>query len=611
MDTWCYNGDDNPASVMFGHEGARNYSNKSTPFQVYYEGIYLGYRYYVTRALTDPTYKYDEHVQWSFGYGLSYTTFEKHVTECVINPEEDKVSVQVAVTNTGDVPGKEVVELYFNAPYTGLVEKPYYELAGFQKTDVIKPGDTFYARVEFAFSDMASWYGDYDGGKGAYLLEAGEYKISLRDNVWDIAKDENTSDAFVNEHAYTLTAQKAIQKDLVTGNTVETRFADVEYGPNDDKIVYLSRSDWQGTYPTASNVNRVASSSVKNSSAVKSYSKDNQISDTDTRDYNQGVKNGLKLADFKGVGINGSIEKDGKKYTYDDLIDQMSVDDMCTLVDSRFMGTVEIKSVGKPEMGDDDGPASVSIYGVGYPSEVVVASTWNPDMGYLLGYSLGKEGASMGMSGWYAPGLNIHRAAPGGRNFEYYSEDPLISGLMGAATVKGAAKFGVYTYIKHFALNDQETNRRTVQVWANEQSMREIYLRAFEIVVKEGGTIGIMSSFNFVGTTWAGGSHALMTEVLRDEWGFEGVAVTDWTNPGTMPVNAGIRAGNDLWLGKNSAYSAKSAYNETPDDVHYLLRVACKRILYAAANSNAVWNLDDYKAVGIDDPPKTNHEALK
>ena len=262
-------------------------------------------------------------------------------------------------------------------------------------------------------------------------------------------------------------------------------------------------------------------------------------------------------------------------------------------------------------MGDDDGTASVSIYGVGYPSEVVVASTWNPDMGYLLGYSLGKEGASMGMSGWYAPGLNIHRAAPGGRNFEYYSEDPLISGLMGAATVKGAAKFGVYTYIKHFALNDQETNRRTVQVWANEQSMREIYLRAFEIVVKEGGTIGIMSSFNFIGTTWAGGSHALMTEVLRDEWGFEGVAVTDWTNPGTMPVNAGIRAGNDLWLGKNSAYSAKSAYNETPDDVHYLLRVACKRILYAAANSNAVWNLDDYKAVGIDNPPKTNHEALK
>ena len=611
VDTWCYNGDDNPASVMFGHEGARNYSNKSTPFQVYYEGIYLGYRYYVTRALTDPTYKYDEHVQWSFGYGLSYTTFEKHITECVINPEEDKVSVQVAVTNTGDVAGKEVVELYFNAPYTGLVEKPYYELAGFQKTDVIKPGDTFYARVEFAFSDMASWYGDYDGGKGAYLLEAGEYKISLRDNVWDIAKDENTSDTFVNEHAYTLTAQKAIQKDLLTGNTVETRFADVEYGPNDEKVVYLSRSDWQGTYPTASNVNRVASNSVKNSSAVKSYSKDNQISDTDTRDYNQGVKNGLKLADFKGVGINGSIEKDGKKYTYDDLIDQMSVDDMCTLVDSRFMGTVEIKSVGKPEMGDDDGPASVSIYGVGYPSEVVVASTWNPDMGYLLGYSLGKEGASMGMSGWYAPGLNIHRAAPGGRNFEYYSEDPLISGRMGAATVKGAAKFGVYTYIKHFALNDQETNRRTVQVWANEQSMREIYLRAFEIVVKEGGTIGIMSSFNFVGTTWAGGSHALMTEVLRDEWGFEGVAVTDWTNPGTMPVNAGIRAGNDLWLGKNSAYSAKSAYNETPDDVHYLLRVACKRILYAAANSNAVWNLDDYKAVGIDNPPKTNHEALK
>lgn len=610
VDTWVYSGNDNPASLMFGHEGTEYYSNKNTAYQVYYEGVYLGYRYYVTRALTDSTYKYEDHVQWSFGYGLSYTTFEKHITECIIDPETDKVSVQVAVTNTGAVAGKEVVQIYFNAPYTGTVEKPYYELAGFSKTDVIEPGETYYARVEFAFSDMASWYSAYNGGTGAYLLEKGDYTISLRDNVWDLTKDENLDDDFVNEHVYNLIDDRAITTDPVTGNTVTTRFADVEYGPNDEKVTYLSRSDWAGTFPTADKINRTASSAVKNSSAIKSYT-DNQISDKDTSEYVQGVDYGLKLSDFKGLGINDTLEIYGETYTWDDLVDQMTVSDMCTLVDSRFMGTVKIDSVAKPEMGDDDGPASVSIYGVGYPSEVVVASTWNPDMGYLLGYSLGKEGASMGMSGWYAPGLNIHRSAAGGRNFEYYSEDPLISGLMGAATVKGAAKFGVYTYIKHFVLNDQETERRTIQVWANEQSMREIYMRAFEITIKESGSLGIMSSFNFLGTTWSGGSKALMTDVLRTEWGFEGVAVTDWVNAGTMPVSSGLRAGNDLWLGKNTSYSATAAYKETPDDVHYLLRQACKRILVAAANSNAVWTEEDYKAVGIDNPPKVNHEALE
>ena len=610
VDTWPYSGDDNPAQLMFGHEGTGYYDNKGTPFQVYYEGVYLGYRYYVTRALTDPNYKYDEHVQYSFGEGMSYTTFEKHITEFNVDRENDLVSIQVAVTNTGDRAGKEVVQIYFNAPYTGLVEKPYYELAGFAKTNIIQPGETYYARVEFAFSDMSSWYNGANGGKGAYILEAGDYEISLRDNVWDITPDLDTEDEFVNKHTYTLETSIEISTDPVTGNTVETRFSDVEHGPNDNAVTYLSRSDWEGTYPTKDKINDHASSTVVNTGYVKTY-KDNLISTKDTDDYVQGAKHGLTIRDFKGVALDGSIVKGGKTYTWDDLIDQMTVAEMCKLVDSRFMGTVGIESVGKPEMGDDDGPASVSIYGVGYPSEVVVASTWNPDMAYLLGYSLGKEGAAMGMTGWYAPGLNLHRAAAGGRNFEYYSEDPLISGIMAAGSIKGAAVFGVYTYVKHFALNDQETERRTIQVWANEQSMRELYLRAFEIAIKEGGSMGIMSSFNFIGTTWTGGSHALMTEVLRDEWGFEGVAVTDWTNPATMPVSAGLRAGNDVWLGPNGSYSAMRAYNETPDDVHFLLRKACTRILYAAANSNAVWTAEEFLEVGITDPPQGNHEALE
>ncbi len=609
VDTWAYSGKDNPASLMFGHEGTVTYSNYSNPYQVYYEGVYLGYRYFATRGMTDDSYDYDEHVQWSFGEGMSYTTFEKKITEFEVDEENDKISLQVEVTNTGDVKGKEVVQVYFNAPYTGKVEKPYYELAGFKKTDVIEPGESFFARVEFAISDMASWDSSYNGGAGAYLLEAGDYNISVRDNVWDIAPDADTEDEFVNEHVYTLGADKAITTDTKTGNAVATRFADVEYGPNDSKVIYLSRSDWAGTYPTADKINRVASSAVKNTNWVKSY-KDNQITQKDTSEWTQGEGYGLTVRDFKDKGINDTIELYGETYTWDDLINQMTIEDMCKLVDSQFMGTVAIDSVGKRQQGDDDGPASVSIYGVGYPSEVVVASTWEPQMGYLLGASLGKEGAAMGMTGWYAPGVNLHRAAPGGRNFEYYSEDPLISGLMCAETVKGAAKFGIYTYIKHFALNDQETERRTIQVWANEQSMRELYLRAFEIAIKEGGSIGIMSSFNFLGTTWAGGSKALMNDVLRTEWGFEGVAVTDWTNPSTMPVSAGLRAGNDLWLGANVTYGAMKAYNETPDDVHYLLRQACKRILYATANSNGVWSTEDYKAAGIQDPPAGAHDPL-
>ncbi len=609
VDTWAYSGKDNPASLMFGHEGTAYYSNKNNAYQVYYEGVYLGYRYFATRGMTDDTYDYDKYVQWSFGEGMSYTKFEKKITEFEVDMEKDLVSVQVEVTNVGEKAGKEVVQIYFNAPYSGKIEKPYYELAGFQKTDVIEPGESFFARVEFAFSDMASWYSAYNDGAGAYILEAGEYNVSLRDNVWDITPDADTEDEFVNEHTYTLAAEKAITTDAQTGATVATRFADVEYGPNDSKVVYLSRSDWAGTYPTADKINRVASNAVKNTAWVKSY-KDNQFTDKSTSDWKQGEDYGLTVRDFKDVGINESIELYGETYTWDDLIDQMTVADMCKLVDSQFMGTVAIDSVGKRQQGDDDGPASVSIYGVGYPSEVVVASTWNPDMGYLLGYSLGKEGAAMGMTGWYAPGVNLHRAAPGGRNFEYYSEDPLISGLMCARTVEGAAQFGIYTYIKHFALNDQETERRTIQVWANEQSMRELYLRAFEIAIKEGGTIGIMSSFNFLGTTWAGGSKALMTDVLRTEWGFEGVAVTDWTNPSTMPVSAGLRAGNDLWLGANVTYSAAKAYNETPNDIHFLLRQACKRILYATANSNGVWSTEDYKEVGIQDPPAGAHDLL-
>lgn len=585
-DTWAYDASSAPAFLMYGREGATSYSNANGNFQIYYEGIYVGYRYYVTRALTDDTFDYDDTVQWSFGHGLSYTSFEKHITEHVVDEKEGKVSIQVAVTNTGDVAGKEVVEIYYSAPYTeGGIEKSSMTLAGFTKTDLIQPGDTYYARVEFDIRDMASWDSSYSNYIGAYVLEEGVYTVTLRDNVWRQTESAEGETSFV----IVVDRDVVYRTDAVTNNSVQNRFDDVEYGPNKTAVTYLSRADWEGTYPTAANIDRVASSETIEGSAIPTSFQDNQL-DGDTPA--TGEDNGLVLSDLRGK------DYDDPMWTL--LLNQMSLSEMFNLVDNGGFQTVAVDSIGKPQTYDDDGPASVEIKGVGYVSEVVIASSWNVDCANLLGQSLGKEGASMGLTGWYAPGLNTHRTALGGRNFEYYSEDPLLSGLMGAATVKGINEYGVYPYIKHFALNDQETNRRGIQVWANEQSMREIYLRAFEITVKEGKATGVMSSFNRIGAVWAGASKALLTDVLRDEWGFRGVVVTDYVLNSLMPVNLGIRAGNDLWLLKNTSYSAQQAYNQAPHDVHIYLRNACHNILYAVANSNAMWTEEEFLAHGID-----------
>ena len=268
-------------------------------------------------------------------------------------------------------------------------------------------------------------------------------------------------------------------------------------------------------------------------------------------------------------------------------------------MDNGGFQTAEIKSISKRTTYDDDGPASVQIKGTGYTSEVVVASSWNPECAKLLGESLGKEGASMGLTGWYAPGMNIHRCPTGGRNFEYYSEDPLITGVMGAMTSIGTSKYGVYTYAKHFALNEQEQNRIGLEVWANEQSIREIYLKGFEIYVKEGKALGIMSSFSRIGGVWSGAQNALLNDILRNEWGFKGVVVTDWCYNSLMPVNSGLRGGNDLWLLRNASYSAHAAYLEAPHDTTILLRRASKHILYAISQSNGCWSEKDYEDVGV------------
>jgi beta-glucosidase len=353
--------------------------------------------------------------------------------------------------------------------------------------------------------------------------------------------------------------------------------------------VYLSRADWAGTYPKATKIDLTARQDVIDAAKIPSSFEDNQ-EEGDTPATNE--SNGLLLSDMRGLDYDDP--------QWDLLLNEMSLEEEFNLVDNGGFQTAKVDSIGKAQTYDDDGPASVEIKGVGYVSEVVIASSWNPDCANLLGQSLGKEGASMGLTGWYAPGLNTHRSALGGRNFEYYSEDPLLSGSMGAATALGCKEYGVYPYIKHFALNDQETERMGIEVWASEQAMREIYLHSFEITVKEGKATGLMSAFTRLGAVWSGASHALLTEVLRDEWGFRGVVVTDYILNSLMPVSLGLRAGNDLWLLKNTSYSAEAAYRQAPHDVSIYLRRACHNILYAVANSNAVWTEEEFLEHGID-----------
>lgn len=590
-DTWTVSSKNDPSSLMYGRENQYSYSGSSTNYQVYYEGVYIGYRYYATRAMTDDSFNYNDYVIWSFGHGLSYTTFEKHITESTV--KDGKVSVQVAVKNTGNVAGKEVVELYFNAPYSGNIEKPYYELAAFAKTDSIKPGDTYFARLEFDVSDMASYDSAYNGGNGAYVLEKGEYNISLRDNVWD----KTISESGETEFTYPVDQEKTYVTDSTTGYKVENLFSDVERGPFTNEITYLSRSDWEGTYPTADKIDKKPSLNVTLNANVNNA--DNQIEDEEIY---YGVDYGMTIGDMAGLSYND------KKWDY--LLDQMTLKEQCDLIDNGRMQTVQIDSIKKIRTYDDDGPASVELKGVGHVSEVVCASSWNTACAQLFGESIAKEGAAIGLTGWYAPGLNMHRTAMGGRNFEYYSEDPLLSGLMGGYVTVGTNKYGVYTYCKHFLLNDQETNRSNLQVWANEQSIREIYGRSFEIAVKTATannvkSLGIMSSFTTIGTTWAGASYNLQTELLRNEWGFQGVVITDWTNNSLMPTYMGLRAGNDLWLGRNGSYDAAKAYTSAPHDMKILIRNACHNILYAIANSNAVWTDEQFTKVGIDGVTRT------
>ena len=572
-DTYAY---DLTTAPAYWNAGDFTYANLKHHYVEYAEGIYVGYRFYETRYVDNTTGVCDEAayakaVQYPFGYGLSYTTFEQSIAD--YKTTDSAIEMTVEVKNTGAVAGKDVVQVYYTAPYTiGGIEKSHVVLAGFAKTGLLQPGASEKVTVTFAPEDMASY--DETGAK-AYVLEAGTYQIKLMRNAHEVIDQRE----YEVPATITYSGDNARSTDLVAATN---EFEDVAQGQIKQ---YVSRADWEGTLPTTRTDGKTASAETvaakENTPVYENNDSDQPITIAD---------HGLTLEDMTG------LDYDDPKWN--DLLEQLSVDDMTNMISNGGWSTPEVASVGKPATNDLDGPAGInslvsSLKGVSFPSEVIVGSSWNTDLAQRFGTAFGAEAAANHVVGLYAPGMNIHRTPFSGRNFEYYSEDGLLSGKMGAAMVQGVGSQGVYTYIKHFALNDQESNRLSISVWANEQSIREIYLKPFELSVKEGGTTAVMSSYSRLGNTWAGASKALLTDVLRNEWGFHGMVVTDSAmgNTSWMDINLALRAGGDMMLCLMGVKLDSSS-----NTAQQAMRRACHNILYTQANSIAI-------AAAVDNTP--------
>ena len=537
-------------------------------FVNYVEGIYVGYKFYETAA-AEGLIDYDSTVVYPFGYGLSYTTFEQTMSDLTV--DGDTISFDVTVTNTGSVAGKNVVEVFFNPPYTnGGIEKATANLVAFDKTDILEPGASQTLTISFKAEDMAS-YDTY--GEAAYVLEAGDYVISINSDSHTVL------DSRVYNVPETIVYDEGRSNDLTAPTN---QFENVE-----GDATYLSRADHFANYAEAT----AAPASMSMSEEDKATFLNN--ANYDPNNYNNaddvmpttGAQNNIQLVQMRGLDYDDP--------QWDTFLDQLTVSEMSELIAMGGYQTAPINSIGKVQTYDCDGPASINNNftqqgSIGFAGTVMMASTWNTDTVYKFGASIGRMADDLDVSGWYAPAMNIHRSAFSGRNFEYYSEDGVLSGKLAAQAVQGAESHGVYSYIKHYALNDQETNRNTMLcTWANEQSIREIYLKPFELAVKEGGADAVMSSFNYVGTEWAGASNALCNTVLRDEWGFVGMVLTDYFGVyGYMDADQAIRNGTDFCLVN---YPTETNYlTDTTSATGVLAaRQACKNILYTVVNSRA------------------------
>lgn len=581
----------------------------------YTEGIYVGYKWYET-ADTEGYWEnvsneygngYEGVVQYPFGYGLSYTDFEWEIVDTVPKAGEalekdSRISVTVRVTNVGETAGKDVVELYYTPPYTkGGIEKSSSNLAAFEKTKMLEPGESEELVLSFDAEDMAS-YDCYDAngnGFSGYELENGTYEIKVMSNAHEVA---DMKDAVTE---YQVTEDIRYAEDSVTGSTVENQFTgeDAADGVSLDgsdsgaDITYLTRADFAGTFPAEVKAAREMTDNIKE---LNLYTKEmaDAWADPEDEEIVTGAKNELMLyEDDKVTELGLKLGADYDDEQWEDVLDQLTVDEMTNLVLHGYVKTDKVESVGKKLTKEVDGPAQIGSFnqpvaGVGFPNATVLAQTWNKQLAYDFGVALATEAGDYGYSGWYAPGLNMHRSVFGGRNYEYYSEDSYLTGVMGSKTVEGSLDAGIYVYVKHYAVYDQETLRDGLYTWLTEQALREIYLKPFKMIIQDGGATGMMTAYNRVGAVWAGGSEALM-DLAREEWGYHGTFLTDYSDHHIyMNMDQALRAGGDLWM-DGWLNDGTFQYETESNSFKQALRRASKNVLYMwlnAAYENASYN---------------------
>ena len=620
VDTYVRDFTQDPTWQNFGdnlEDGGNSYlaagSKTGNYYVEYEEGIYLGYRYYETRSFQD-IYRfgddngwYNQSVVYPFGYGNSYADFKWTLVESKTTPsgqaidkdENNKIQVTVNVKNeSAKYSGKDVIQLYFSAPYIANgIEKAHVVLGGIVKTDLLAPGEDRDYTVTLDIEDMASYdYTDANGnGFKGYELDQGTYTVYIGKNAHDCWAGDN-----VISLEYTLFDGITYPMDIYGADDgTDNRFESMSVYM-DGKT--MSRSGFKATFPqTPTKAEREMPDSL---STQLNFNYDdtngNYVAAFEGESVQQGKK-GEAPQLYEMIGLDYDDEK------WDELLDYLTVDDMVTLVGQGNFHTVSIDKIGKPRTIDPDGPAGYTNF-MGdptvhdtcfYASECLIGATFNKDLANDMGIMVGLEslvgytnGDGRSYAGWYAPAVNIHRSPFSGRNWEYYSEDPFLAGYMGTNVVIGAQSKGVYTYVKHFVLNDQETNRDSngLITWADEQTFREIYLKPFRMIVEQGKTNAIMSSFNRIGAEWAGGSYALLTEVLRKEWGFKGMVISDYNlSNAYMHPDQMIRAGGDLNLSQDYKPSSAATQDGMTDELQIkALRQATKNILYTVANSNAM-----------------------
>lgn len=606
VDTWAADFTKNPSFVNFGtgclpdttdkYDGGMYYSVD------YEEGIYVGYRYYETRGETDGENWYNANVVYPFGYGLSYTTFDWTVGDASASEIElgTTITVPVTVKNTGSVAGKEVVQLYASAPYTlGGIEKAHKVLVGFAKTKLLQPGESETVTVSFAPYSAASYdYRDANSnGFSGYELEAGEYTLYVSRNAHESEK----------AIALNLAADVQIGTDPTTDSEVVNRYTDSEDFLDSDWQLdaMLSRADWEGTWPTPQTAQQHAGTD-RLYEEIRSEEHNNPT-DFDSEEYPWfGEEPTLTLRDLlpsaEAEGYEPVVSYDDERW--EELMMGCDEEEMIALINNGAYHTLAMENVGLPATIHGDGPSGFTCFmskeqvngTCQYVSEPVMASTWNINLMNELGEAIGEEGTigdkatGQPYSSIYAPGVNIHRSPFGGRCSEYFSEDPFISGMMGAAEVQGIQSRGVLPTVKHFVANEQETHRSIGGdlSWLSEQALREIYLKPFEYTVKLGETRGIMTSFNRIGTRWTGGDYRLLTEILRNEWGFNGLVICDFnTIPQYMIPRMMFYAGGSLDLATQQSAMWTDCDTSDAGDAIVLMR-AVKDVMYALVNSNAM-----------------------